>query len=254
MAHEKKLLVYAQEKMQGTISGLRMIGTAENKGSIISFVMDKVHPHDLATILDRQGVAIRAGHHCTMPLMKRFNVPATARVSMAFYNTLDEIDQCIVRLISSEGYFLMMHELRELYQDVIIEHGSNPRHFCTLNTPTCIGHGYNPLCGDQITLELKINQNTLSDMGFQGQGCAISIASASLMCESLMGKTIDEANQAFELFHKLLTTDVVVDEKLGKLAVLSGVREFPARVKCATLAWHTLQNALAQNKESVSTE
>lgn len=104
MAHEKKLLVYAQEKMQA-ISGLRMIGTAENKGSIISFVMDKVHPHDLATILDRQGVAIRAGHHCTMPLMKRFNVPATARVSMAFYNTLDEIDQCIDALYQAKAIF-----------------------------------------------------------------------------------------------------------------------------------------------------
>lgn len=138
----------------------------------------------------------------------------------------------------------MMHDLRELYQEVIIEHGSNPRHFCALENPTCTGHGYNPLCGDQITLDLKIDNETISEMGFQGQGCAISMASASLMCESLSGKSVLHAQKAFELFHALLTTDVELDEDLGKLAVLSGVREFPARVKCATLAWHTLQDAL----------
>ncbi|MFA6037866.1 MAG: SUF system NifU family Fe-S cluster assembly protein [Legionellales bacterium] len=141
----------------------------------------------------------------------------------------------------------MMHDLRELYQEVIIEHGSNPRHFCALENPTCTGHGYNPLCGDQITLDLKINNDVISEMGFQGQGCAISMASASLMCESLTGQTIADAQKAFEIFHTLLTTDVELDENLGKLAVLSGVREFPARVKCATLAWHTLQDAL-ENK------
>lgn len=141
----------------------------------------------------------------------------------------------------------MIHDLRELYQEVIIEHGSNPRHFCALENPTCTGHGYNPLCGDQITLDLKINNDVISEMGFQGQGCAISMASGSLMCESLTGKTIADAKKAFELFHTLMTTDVALDENLGKLAVLSGVREFPARVKCATLAWHTLQDAL-ENK------
>ncbi|MGA2655735.1 MAG: Fe-S cluster assembly sulfur transfer protein SufU [Gammaproteobacteria bacterium] len=147
-----------------------------------------------------------------------------------------------------------MNHLRELYQEVIIEHGSNPRHFCKLEDPSCTGHGFNPLCGDHITLELKINNNTITEMGFQGQGCAISVASASLMCESLTGKSIQEAESAFELFHGILTTDAEPDERLGKLAVLSGVREFPARVKCATLAWHTLQNALAHNETPASTE
>lgn len=147
-----------------------------------------------------------------------------------------------------------MYELRELYQEVIIEHGSNPRHFCALDNPTCTGHGYNPLCGDQITLDLKIENDLIKEMGFQGQGCAISMASASLMCESLTGKSISDAQNAFELFHGLLTTDAAVDDRLGKLTVLSGVREFPARVKCATLAWHTLQNALAHNESTASTE
>jgi nitrogen fixation NifU-like protein len=137
-----------------------------------------------------------------------------------------------------------MHELRELYQEVIIEHGSNPRHFYKLEAPSCTGHGYNPLCGDQITLDLKLDNDIITEMGFQGQGCAISIASASLMCESLTGKSIQDAQNAFELFHSVLTEDAPIDDRLGKLAVLSGVREFPARVKCATLAWHTLQNAL----------
>ncbi len=148
----------------------------------------------------------------------------------------------------------MMHELRELYQEVIIEHGSNPRHYGHLDAPTCTGHGYNPLCGDQITLDLKIDQNIIAKMGFEGQGCAISMASASLMCECLAGKTIEESTQTFELFHTLLTTNVTPCPELGKLAVLSGVREFPARVKCATLAWHTLQNALEHNETTVTTE
>ncbi len=137
-----------------------------------------------------------------------------------------------------------MHELRELYQEVIIEHGSNPRHFYKLECPSCTGHGYNPLCGDQITLDLKLENDIITHMGFQGQGCAISIASASLMCESLTGKSIIDAQNAFELFHSVLTADAPADDRLGKLTVLTGVREFPARVKCATLAWHTLQNAL----------
>ena len=148
----------------------------------------------------------------------------------------------------------MSDHLRELYQEVIIEHGSNPRHFCTLDNPSCTGHGYNPLCGDQITLQLEIKDNTIANMGFQGQGCAISMASASLMCESLIGKSIKDAENAFELFHGLLTTESEPDERLGKLAVLSGVREFPARVKCATLAWHTLQNALSHKEMTTSTE
>ncbi|MGA2655736.1 MAG: aminotransferase class V-fold PLP-dependent enzyme, partial [Gammaproteobacteria bacterium] len=104
IAQEKKLLNYAQDKLQA-IPGLRIIGQAENKGSIISFVMDKAHPHDIATILDREGVAIRAGHHCTMPLMKRFNVPATARISMTFYNTTDEIEKCVAALYQVKEIF-----------------------------------------------------------------------------------------------------------------------------------------------------
>ncbi len=104
ISHEKKLLDYAQEKLQA-INGLRIIGTAPDKGSIISFVMDKAHPHDIATILDREGVAIRAGHHCTMPLMKRFNVPATARISMTFYNTTDEIEKCVSALYKVKEIF-----------------------------------------------------------------------------------------------------------------------------------------------------
>ena len=104
MTHEHQLLNYAQEKMQA-IPGLRIIGNAKDKGSIVSFVLDKAHPHDIATILDRSGIAIRAGHHCTMPLMHRFNVPATARVSMAFYNSIDEVDSCVAALTEVKAIF-----------------------------------------------------------------------------------------------------------------------------------------------------
>ncbi len=148
----------------------------------------------------------------------------------------------------------MMLELRELYQEVIVEHGSKPRFFYCLDEPTCTGQGYNPLCGDQITLYLRLENETIAQMGFQGQGCAISIASASLMCEALNGKSIAEAEHLFQIFHRLLTTQEDCDHSLGKLTVLTGVREFPARVKCATLAWHTLQNALENIDTLVTTE
>ncbi|HLF66905.1 MAG TPA: SUF system NifU family Fe-S cluster assembly protein [Gammaproteobacteria bacterium] len=148
----------------------------------------------------------------------------------------------------------MITELRELYQEVIVEHGSKPRFFYCLDAPSCTGHGYNPLCGDQITLYLKMENQIIAEMGFQGQGCAISIASASLMCEALNGKPIIEAELLFQQFHRLLTTDEDPSYELGKLTVLSGVREFPARVKCATLAWHTLQNALENIDVLATTE
>lgn len=147
-----------------------------------------------------------------------------------------------------------MNPLRELYQEVIVEHGSNPRHFSKMSEPTCTGYGHNPLCGDQMTLYILLEDNVIRDMSFQGQGCAISMASASLMCEGLRGKTEEDAIAMFQLFHALLTNEGAIDEKLGKLTVLSGVREFPARVKCATLAWHTLQNALAHNTKLATTE
>ncbi|KXB98204.1 MAG: iron-sulfur cluster assembly scaffold protein [Chlorobi bacterium NICIL-2] len=140
-------------------------------------------------------------------------------------------------------------ELRQLYQEVILDHHRAPRNYGNLEPHTHQAEGYNPLCGDQIELFLRVNDaGIIEDARFTGQGCAISRASASLMTEALKGKSIEEAHTIFERFHHAVTSDPTAPidaDALGKLVVLLGVREFPTRVKCATLPWHTLEQALA---------
>jgi nitrogen fixation NifU-like protein len=148
-----------------------------------------------------------------------------------------------------------MSELSELYQQVILDHNRKPRNFQKVADANRTAEGFNPLCGDQIHLYVKLEGDRIRDIGFQGSGCAISRASASLMTSALKGKSAGEAEELFQRFHRLVTTDEAADpEALGKLAVFSGVREFPARVKCASLAWHTLRAALRGTQDKVSTE
>ncbi|MFN4260384.1 MAG: Fe-S cluster assembly sulfur transfer protein SufU [Gemmataceae bacterium] len=152
-----------------------------------------------------------------------------------------------------------MSDLRELYQEVILDHGhKKPRNFRVLAEPYLYSEGHNPLCGDRLTVYLRLEEDRVKDISFQGSGCAISKASASLMTEVLKGKSKEEAEAIFESFHKLVTgkpTDDADMHRLGKLAVFAGVRDFPVRVKCATLAWHTVHAALrGQADKPVSTE
>ncbi|QCP50247.1 SUF system NifU family Fe-S cluster assembly protein [Trinickia violacea] len=150
-----------------------------------------------------------------------------------------------------------MSELRDLYQEVIFDHYRRPRNCHGLADANHKAEGYNPLCGDRITLYLRIEDDVVKEASFEGVGCAIATASASLMTEALKGKTEAEAEALFGRFHDMVTTPTAgpaVASELGKLAVLSGVREFPARVKCATLAWHTLHAALHDERRPVSTE
>ncbi|MCL5991121.1 MAG: SUF system NifU family Fe-S cluster assembly protein [Bacteroidetes bacterium] len=145
-------------------------------------------------------------------------------------------------------------ELNDLYQQVILDHNKNPRNFGELEHPSHTAKGHNPLCGDQLELYLLINDGTINDIKFKGSGCAISKSSASIMTTLLKGKKIEDAKELFAKFHDVVTadTDKVIDEgSLGKLAVFSGVREFPARIKCASLAWHTLLNALENKTDEV---
>jgi len=138
-----------------------------------------------------------------------------------------------------------------------VDHHRAPRNFRALARPTASGDGYNPLCGDRVTVELELADGTIRDIGFQGAGCAISVASASMMTAALRGRSVAEAGELFDRFHAMLTdgeSAASADGALGKLAVFSGVREFPSRVKCATLPWHTLRAALAGGAEPVSTE
>jgi nitrogen fixation protein NifU and related proteins len=148
-------------------------------------------------------------------------------------------------------------ELRDLYQDVVIDHGKRPRNFRRIEDATCTAEGFNPLCGDQLKIYVKLADGVIEDISFQGVGCAISQASASLMTLAVKGKNPEEAQALFARVHTLLTegpNTQVTPAELGKLAVLSGVWEFPVRVKCATLAWHTLRSALAGGASQVTTE
>lgn len=144
--------------------------------------------------------------------------------------------------------------LRELYQETIMDHGRRPRNFGPLAEATHVAEGFNPLCGDRLTLRLDVADGIIREARFEGTGCAISTASASLMTEALKGRSAAEAEVLFAAFHALLTGEGPKDHPLGKLEVLAGVREFPARVKCATLAWHTLHAALHGQGQPVSTE
>lgn len=149
-----------------------------------------------------------------------------------------------------------MSDLRGLYQEVLLDHSKRPRNFRSLEGADRRAEGYNPLCGDKVTIYLKLDGDRISDISFQGCGCAISTASASIMTESLKGKTCAEAEALFGAFHDMVTgraREDVNPTPLGKLAVFAGVAEFPLRVKCATLVWHTLRSALGGG-ESVSTE
>ncbi|MGR8941382.1 MAG: Fe-S cluster assembly sulfur transfer protein SufU [Gammaproteobacteria bacterium] len=150
----------------------------------------------------------------------------------------------------------MFDELRDLYQEVIFDHNRNPRNFRIIEDADRQVEGFNPLCGDRLTLYLKMDGEVIKDASFQGSGCAISTASVSLMTEIIKGMTAREAEALFKKFHEMTTgkDENLQLEALGKLAVLAGVREYPARVKCATLAWHTLDAALKDQHTPVTTE
>ncbi len=151
----------------------------------------------------------------------------------------------------------MSDDLRDLYQEVILDHGKRPRNFRRMEDANRSAVGYNPLCGDRLTLYLRVEDGAIADASFQGAGCAISTASASLATEALKGKTLEEAEALFERFQQMVTAAPDAEtgtEGVGKLAVFAGVREFPVRVKCASLAWHTVHAAAHGDDETVTTE
>jgi nitrogen fixation NifU-like protein len=150
-----------------------------------------------------------------------------------------------------------MSDLRELYQTTILDHNKQPRNFRVPEHANRSAVGHNPLCGDRVTVHLQLEDGVVKDVGFQGSGCAISTASASLMTQAVKGRSLAEVEKLFADFHELLTSDPrseIDAGRVGKLAVLAGVREYPVRVKCATLAWHTLRAAIAGAQQPVKTE
>lgn len=152
-----------------------------------------------------------------------------------------------------------MSDLREIYQQVVLDHNRSPRNYRKPDDANCSADGHNPLCGDQISVYLRMEDNSVKDVGFQGKGCAICMASASIMTETVKGRSGDEAEALFGQFHDMLTRDDLNDPDiagadLGKLKVFAGVREFPVRVKCATLPWHTFHAAMTEGETTVTTE
>ena len=150
-----------------------------------------------------------------------------------------------------------MYDLEDLYQEIVMDHNRRPRNFGEIKNPTNFAEGFNPLCGDQITLQLHLEDGLVSDVAFSGVGCAISKSSASMMTEELKGKTLDHAENLFEAFRKMITRnpgDSYDSDLLGDLEILQGVSRYPARIKCATLAWHTLHSAIHDENEVISTE
>ncbi len=147
-----------------------------------------------------------------------------------------------------------MSDMRDLYQEVILDHNKRPRNFRVIAEPTHTANGLNPLCGDRVSVYLDIQEGVIKDIAFQGAGCAISSASASLMTEALKGKRVDDVAPLFDAFHTVVTSDSECPNGLGKLSVLAGVRDYPSRVKCATLAWHAVRAALEEHQQPVATE
>ena len=149
-------------------------------------------------------------------------------------------------------------DLRDLYQEIIVDHNRHPRNFGKPDHSDLMAEGFNPLCGDRLKLYLTLDDDRITDVNFEGSGCAISVASASLMTEALKGKTITEAEKLFEDFHHMIMNDLPADseqlERLGKLVALLGVKDYPTRVKCATLCWHALHSALFGEKTPATTE
>jgi len=148
-----------------------------------------------------------------------------------------------------------MFDIKDLYQEVIVDHNRSPRNFGKLEDANRTLEGYNPLCGDKLTLYIKTDGDKINEIAFDGSGCAISVASASLMTDAMKGKTLQEAESLFNQFHSLITTDDDVDmDQLGKLAALAGVKAYPARVKCASLCWHTMHSVIQGDDAPVHTE
>lgn len=147
-----------------------------------------------------------------------------------------------------------MYDLQELYQEVVMDHNRRPRNFRELEDANRTAEGFNPLCGDQIRLYLKVDEDVIADVGFQAKGCAISKASASMMTEEIKGKTVEEAERVFDEFRHMVTLEDFDADVVGDLEALGGVSQYPARIKCATLSWHAMQAALDGGEKSISTE
>jgi len=267
--HDAELTRYAHEKL-AAIPGLRVLGPplGTPRGAVLSFVLGDAHAHDVVTLANQHGLALRGGHHCTQPLMHKLGLTSSARASFYFYNTRAEVDRMIEILTPSAqnpetAAFSL--PLGEVYEMVVSDHAKRPRNFGELSGESVVHvHGDNPSCGDTIDLHVQFGPEKVENLKFTGSGCTVCMTSASLMTQKLKGKDRAEAQRLMHLFHDQVSglADTEAGQgprELGDLNVLGGVRQFPQRVKCAMLAWRAFEQALeetasGETEGTISTE
>jgi nitrogen fixation NifU-like protein len=234
---------------------------------VLSFVFGDAHAHDVVTKANEHGIALRGGHHCTQPLMRKLGLTSSARASFYFYNTKAEIDRMIEMLtpseVSPEASPAFSLPLGEIYEMVVSDHARRPRNFGELAGDSVVHvHGDNPSCGDTLDLHVQFGPDKVENVKFTGSGCTVCMTSASLMTLKLKGKPRAEAARLMHLFHDQVSAPADSEtgsgpRELGDLNVLGGVRKFPQRVKCAMLAWRAFEQALQESgheRAEVSTE
>ena len=212
--------------------------------------MTVVHPHDIAAILDADHIAVRAGHHCAQPLLRHLGVMASTRASLMFYNTEEEIvkfTESTERDQEENG----ICRVNTFYNEILTDHNLHPGHKHDLPDANLVLEGVNPSCGDDIWLKLKVEDGRITDGAFVGDGCAISQASADMMLDLIIGKSEEEAMKLAEIFLRMIKGEVTDEEmdQLEEASVLKDISHMPARVKCAVLGWHTMEEMLKTEKE-----
>lgn len=265
--HDAELTRYAYEKL-AAIPGMRVLGPplGTPRGAVLSFVMGDAHAHDVVTMANEHGLALRGGHHCTQPLMRKLGLTSSARASFYFYNTKAEVDRMVAILspsASTEASPAFSLPLGEIYEMVVSDHARRPRNFGELSGESVVHvHGDNPSCGDTLDLHVQFGPEKVENLKFTGSGCTVCMTSASLMTLKLKGKPRTEAERLMHLFHDRVSAPADQEagpgpRELGDLNVLGGVRKFPQRVKCAMLAWRAFEQALQESGSTpaeVSTE
>lgn len=257
LTHEHKLLSEMQNGLKA-FEELTIFGTAREKVPVISFTIKDIHPHDIGTYLDNEGIAIRTGHHCTQPVMDFFRIPATARVSFGIYNTLDEVEvfiQTIKKLLNRKSRqlvnFQKTDEINKQFETIINQHNEHSSNYGQCSQCSHTEEGFNAFCGDHLLLHFKFVGNNIDDIMFEGELCAISKSSASIMTELLKGKTIDQAEDIYREFKQIIeSTDINTDQilKHGNIGAFSAIKDSPARLKCAVLPWKTMEKAFAKTE------
>ncbi len=276
--HDLRLGTLARQRLS-VIPGLRLLGPPpgpDATGGVATFVLDGVHPHDVAQALDARGIAVRAGHHCAQPLMARYGVPATTRASFYLYNTEAEVEalaDAVSEVARARAPRSAASSLRpgpatvsaaslhgaapddELFREVVLDHYLHPAGREPIDGPSVEWHGKNPLCGDEVTLRLHTEDGRIEGLQVVGHGCSISVASGSMLAERLRGRTLDEARRLLRGVKAMFRGEPLpADLDLGDLNALRGVKDLPVRVKCALLAWTTLEEALEPRGPAEATD